>query len=459
MELKKIIYLCLGLFGISGLLHLLAMNGTPIHPLALLSSRWVAIAVLFYIGIKKNSFTLWIFISMLVGAEIGLYFGKDASGLKAITDIFIRMIKTIIAPLIISTLVVGIAGHSNIKQVGRMGWKSLVYFELVTTIALVVGLAAINFSQAGKGLQALPTEMLEKNQAEIEKKTTSGKAKTGVDHVVDSFPENIGKAVVENNILQIVVFAVIFGIALAMVHGSKKQMMLEWMESLAEIMFKFTDIVMLLSPFAVGASIAYAVGNLGLDIFRNLALLVLTLMVALVIFVLCVLLPIALLIKLPIKKFIEAVKEPVSIAFSTASSEAALPKALENMEKFGVPQKIVAFVLPTGYSFNLDGTTLYLSLASVFVAQAAGIDLSLGQQIAMMLTLMLTSKGVAGVRSAGLVILLSTATSFDLPLWPIATIYAIDFIMDMARTSVNMLGNCLATCVIARWEGELHVKE
>jgi len=442
MELKKIIYLCLGLFGISGLLHLLAMNGTPIHPLALLSSRWVAIAVLFYIGIKKNSFTLWIFISMLVGAEIGLYFGKDASGLKAITDIFIRMIKTIIAPLIISTLVVGIAGHSNIKQVGRMGWKSLVYFELVTTIALVVGLAAINFSQAGKGLQALPTEMLEKNQAEIEKKTTSGKAKTGVDHVVDSFPENIGKAVVENNILQIVVFAVIFGIALAMVHGSKKQ-----------------DIVMLLSPFAVGASIAYAVGNLGLDIFRNLALLVLTLMVALVIFVLCVLLPIALLIKLPIRKFIEAVKEPVSIAFSTASSEAALPKALENMEKFGVPQKIVAFVLPTGYSFNLDGTTLYLSLASVFVAQAAGIDLSLGQQIAMMLTLMLTSKGVAGVRSAGLVILLSTATSFDLPLWPIATIYAIDFIMDMARTSVNMLGNCLATCVIAAWEGELDVKE
>jgi proton glutamate symport protein len=268
------------------------------------------------------------------------------------------------------------------------------------------------------------------------------------------FPENIVKSVYHGDVLPIVVFSVIFGIALALVPASRKKPMLDFADSLAETMFKFTNIIMHFAPFGVGAAIAVTVGHLGIDILTSLLKLLFTLYGALIVFLFGVLMPVALLVKVPIRKFLKAISEPVSIAFATTSSESALPKAMENMEKLGVPRKIVSFVLPTGYTFNLDGSTLYLALASIFVAQAAGIDLSVGQQVLIVFTLMLTSKGVAGVPRATLVILLGTAASFGLPLWPIMAILGIDELMDMARTSINVIGNCLATVVIAKWENE-----
>ncbi|HCN83019.1 MAG TPA: dicarboxylate/amino acid:cation symporter, partial [Sphingobacteriaceae bacterium] len=242
----------------------------------------------------------------------------------------------------------------------------------------------------------------------------------------------------------------------AMVRDDKRAPMLKLAESLSEVMFKFTNIIMYFAPIGVGAAIAYAVGHMGLGILVNLLHLLITLYVALIVFLLGVLLPIALIVGVPVKKFLQAIAGPVSIAFATTSSEAALPRAMENMEKLGVPRKIVAFVMPTGYSFNLDGTTLYLSLAAVFVSQAAGMNLTIGQQFLIVFTLILTSKGVAGVPRASLVILLGTASSFGMPVWPIFIIVGIDELMDMARTSVNVIGNCLATVVIAKWEGEFN---
>jgi proton glutamate symport protein len=387
---------------------------------------------------------------MAIGIEIGLDFPAFAQNLQVLSKIFLRLVKTIIAPILFATLVVGIAGHSNLKQVGRMGWKSILYFEVVTTVALIIGLIAINLSKAGEGIH-LPEG--------FHQDLPAAQPQSWQDVILHIFPENIVKSMYNGDVLPIVVFSVIFGIALAMLREEKRKPMLNFCESLAETMFRFTNIIMYFAPFGVGAAIAVTVGHLGLDILKSLFLLLSTLYLALIAFVLLVLLPVAMLIKLPVKNFVKAVSEPVSIAFATTSSESALPKAMENMEKFGVPRKIVSFVLPTGYTFNLDGTTLYLSLASVFVAQAAGIPMSLGEQMLMGLTLMLTSKGVAGVPRASLVILLGTAASFGLPIWPIMAILGIDELMDMARTSVNVIGNTLASCVIARWEGEFDDKK
>nr|HMT28653.1 cation:dicarboxylase symporter family transporter [Bacteroidia bacterium] len=328
--------------------------------------------------------------------------------------------------------------------------KSLLYFEVVTTLALFIGLIAINISKAGVGIK-MPEGAHESIPQVAPQSIT--------DIILHIFPENIAKSVVDGQVLQIVVFSIIFGIALAMLSEKKRQPMLNFAEGLSDVMFKFTNIIMYFAPIGVGAAIAYTVGHMGLGILVNLFHLLATLYIALIVFMLVVLLPVALIIKLPIKKFISAISEPVSIAFATTSSEAALPRAMEAMEKLGVPRKIVAFVMPTGYSFNLDGTTLYLSLASVFVAQAAGIDMTWEQQLLMVFTLMLTSKGVAGVPRASLVILLGTASSFGLPVEPIFIILGIDELMDMARTSVNVIGNCLATVVIAKWEGEFKESE
>ncbi len=411
----------------------------------LISIRWLAIVGLLFYGVKRQSLTTWIMISMIIGAEIGNDFPEVAKNLQVLSKIFLKLIKTIIGPLLFSTLVVGIAAHSDIKKVGRMGIKALVYFEIVTTIALFIGLAAINVSQAGVGVHV---EAVHKEEiAKVAKQTPT-------DVILHVFPENIAKSVAEGQVLQIVVFSVLFAIAMIMLSEEKRRPMLMFAESLSEVMFKFTNIVMLFAPIGVGAAIAYTVGEKGLGVLKNLFMLLGTLYVALIAFIVLVLLPVALIIRLPIIKFAKAIAEPVSIAFATTSSEAALPRAMEVMEKFGVPKSIVAFVIPTGYSFNLDGTTLYLALASVFVAQAANIQLTWGQQILMMLTLMLTSKGVAGVPRASLVILLATVTNFGLPVEPIYIILGIDELMDMARTAVNVIGNCLATVVVARWEGE-----
>lgn len=447
MNKRKAGLLSLFLFTVVAIIHFLSMkNWVSIPDNILAISRWIFVASLVLFAVYKRSLTTWILTAMAMGVEIGLDFREFSQNLSFLSTIFLRLVKTIVAPLLFATLVVGIASHSNLKQVGRMGWKSLLYFEVVTTIALVLGLIFINITKAGTGIE-VPEGLLKELPEPV--------IKTWKDHIIDIFPENIIKSIYEGNVLPIVVFSVIFGIALALLNEHKKKPMLDFAESLAETMFRFTNIIMYFAPFGVGAAIAVTVGHLGIDILKNLGLLLLTLYLALITFVLLVLLPVALFIaKIPVKQFIKAIREPVSIAFATTSSDSALPKALENMEKFGVPRKIVSFVIPTGYTFNLDGTTLYLSLASVFVAQAAGMNLSFGEQLLIGLTLMLTSKGVAAVPRASLVILIATANTFNFPLWPIMAIYGIDELMDMARTSVNVIGNTLASCVIARWEGE-----
>jgi proton glutamate symport protein len=438
--------LALLLFTITSALHVIVWSKISDIPEIILSgSRWAFIGGLTIYAWFRKSLTAWILMTMVLGVLIGYEFPSFSQSLVFLRQIFLNLVKVIVAPLLFSTLVVGIAGHSNLKQVGRMGWKSLLYFEIVTTIALIIGLVAINISQAGVGII----------QPEVLEKLPETKALTWNEHIVDVFPSNFIKAILDGKVLQIVVFSVIFAIGLAMLKEDKKRPMIRACESLSETMFKFTNIIMYFAPIGIGAAMAVTVGHLGIGVLENLLKLVITLYVALIVFLLCVLLPIALWIaKVPLKKFIQAIREPVSIAFATTSSDSALPKALENMEKFGVPRKIVSFVIPTGYTFNLDGTTLYLSLASVFVAQAAGMDLSIGTQITMCLILMLTSKGVAAVPRASLVILIATADQFGLPLWPIAAIFGIDELMDMARTSVNVIGNTLASCVVARWEGE-----
>jgi proton glutamate symport protein len=443
---KRVIQIIFVLISISAVLHALHFyTAIELPDTVLIGSRWLALVFIIIFAFYKKSLTTWILVSMIIGIEIGLNFPVFAQNLSVLSQIFLRLIKTIIAPILFATLVVGIAGHSNLKQVGRMGWKSILYFEVVTTLALVIGILAINISRAGDGI-VLPEGF---NQELPEAKPQGWK-----EVVLHVFPENIVKSIYHGDVLPIVIFSVIFGISLALLSEEKKRPLLGFTESLAETMFKFTNIIMHFAPFGVGAAIAVTVGHLGLDILGSLLKLLLTLYAALLIFLFGVLLPVALLVKVPIKKFFRAISEPVSIAFATTSSESALPKAMENMEKLGVPRKIVSFVLPTGYTFNLDGSTLYLALASVFVAQAANINLSVGEQIVMVFTLMLTSKGVAGVPRATLVILLGTAASFNLPVWPIMAILGIDELMDMARTSVNVIGNCLATIIIAKWEGE-----
>ena len=450
MNKRKAGLLALGLFTVVAILHVIVWNNIAAVPEPVLAaSRWIFVGSLCVYAWFKKSLTAWIMAAMVLGVLIGFEFPAFSQNLKFLRQIFLNSVKAIVAPLLFSTLVVGIAGHSNLKQVGRLGWKSLLYFEVVTTVALIIGLVAINISQAGVGII----------QPEILEKLPETKALTWDEHIVDIFPSNFIKAIYDGKVLQIVVFSVLFAIGLAMLKEEKKRPMLKACESLSEAMFKFTNIIMYFAPIGIGAAMAVTVGHLGIGVLENLFKLVLTLYAALIVFLFAVLLPIAMFIKLPIKKFIQAIREPVSIAFATTSSDSALPKAMENMEKFGVPRRIVSFVIPTGYTFNLDGTTLYLSLASVFVAQAANMHMSIGTQITMCFVLMLTSKGVAAVPRASLVILIATAEQFNLPLWPIAAIFGIDELMDMARTSVNVIGNTLASCVVARWEGEFDYKK
>ncbi len=407
---------------------------------------------------KRISLTQWILISMVIGIAIGTFFPGVGAELKPISNIFLRMIKSLIVPLLFSTLVIGIAGHGDdMKKVGKLALRSIIYFEVVTTLALAVGLIAVNWIKPGVGI-TLEGASAEAGQQFAQRKVTLGGV---LEHTV---PQSFFEAAAANEVLQVVFFAILFAVALAQVKGEPKKIMLSVLESLSEVMFKFVGIVMAFAPFGIGAAIAVTISASGLGVLKNLGLLVLTLYGALAVFIVVVLIPIALSFKVPLRQFIAAVKEPALIAFSTASSEAALPQAMQAMEKFGVPRRIVAFVMPTGYSFNLDGSTLYLALASIFVAQAAGIDMPLSQQLIMMLTLMLTSKGVAAVPRASLVILSGALASFGLPLEGVAVILGVDALMDMARTSVNLVGNCLATAVMARWEGEfrredLHVMD
>jgi len=398
--------------------------------------------------LRRRTLTQWIVAAMFAGVAIGVMVPAFAVSLLPISTAFIRIIKSIIVPLIFGTLVVGIAGHGDdMKRVGRLALKSIVYFEIVTTLALFLGLLTVNVMKPGVGA-ALAAPAAGATPPASEPVTFA----SVLEHLV---PQSFFDAAARNEMLQIVLWSVLFAIGLTQVRGRPKETMLGFCEAVAEVMFKFTGIVMKFAPFAVAAALAVTVGKPGgLRNLQSLALVVVTLYIALVVFGLFVLYPVARIARVPIGAFIAAVKEPALIAFSTASSEAALPKAMERMEALGVPRRIVAFVMPTGYSFNLAGSTLYLSVASIFVAQASGISLSLGQQLLMMLTLMLTSKGVAGVPRASLVILMGTVASFNLPIEAAIALIGVDVLMDMARTTVNLIGNCLATVVMARWEGD-----
>jgi len=397
---------------------------------------------------RRISLSQWIILAMVVGTLFGWLLPEAALRVKVVSTVFLHLIKCIIVPLIFATLVVGIAGHTDdLKAVGRLALKAFIYFELVTTLALLIGLAAVNLVRPGAGVQLA-------SSAEQGKQFAA--ANVSFDSVLEHLaPQSLFDAAARNDVLQVVVFAILFGVALGQVEGKPKQAMLGFFEGLSEVMFKFTGLVMCFAPFGVGAALACTVGQNGLGVLVGLGKLVATLYGALVCFILFVLIPVMLLTRIPVLGFFRAVREPALLAFATASSEAALPDALRLMEKFGVPRRIVSFVLPAGYSFNLDGSTLYLSLTAIFVAQAAGIHLTLAQQLPILLTLMLTSKGVAGVPRAALVILSGTLVTFGLPLEGVAVILGVEAFLDMARTSVNLVGNCLASAVMARWEGEL----
>jgi proton glutamate symport protein len=390
--------------------------------------------------------TTQIFIGLFVGVAIGYFWPAFGVSIKPLADAFLRMIKMIIAPLLFSTLVVGIAGTGDLKAMGRIGLKAIIYFEAATTIALFWGLGLVNWFQPGAGL-AVPIGADTGELAAL-----AQRQQHAWDIFLHLFPTSVIDAMARGDILQLVVFSTFFGIALAAI-GEKGKPVVDVLEGTAQLMFKFTGYVMRFAPIGVMAAIAATVGGKGLGILYTLGKLVLLMYGGLFVFAVVVIGGVAWLIRVPFLKFAGAIREPFLIAFTTASSEAALPKALEVMERFGVPKNIVGFVLPTGYSFNLDGTTLYLSLASVFVAQLAGVEMSFGQQIVMMLTLMLTSKGVAGVPRAALVVLTATLGQFNLPLEGAAILLGIDQVMDMGRTAVNVMGNCISTAVVARWEG------
>ena len=399
--------------------------------------------------LRRISLTQWILISMVTGIAFGWLFPGPSQELKVLSNVFLKMIKCILVPLVFGTLVVGIAAHSDdLKAVGKLALKSILYFEAVTTLALIIGLLAVNLVMPGVGMKLPPPG------SGADKLTATKITFSGIfEHIV---PRSFFEAAASNDVLQVVFFAIVFAIALVQVPKEPRLVMVRFCESLTEVMFKFTGLVMKFAPIGIGAAMAYTVGHSGVGVLLGLAKLILTLYAALIVFCLLVLLPVALWARVPVLKFLSTIKEPALLAFSTTSSDAAMPDAMKRMTEFGVPRRIVSFVMPLGYSFNLDGSTLYLAVASVFVAQAAGIQLGIGQQLAMMLMLMLTSKGMAGIPRASQVILAGTLVSFNLPVEGVLLIIGVDELMDMARTTVNLVGNCLATAVVGRWEGVYH---
>lgn len=396
--------------------------------------------------------TKFIFIALILGILTGIFFPAFAVKLAPVSNMFLNMVKMIIAPLLFATLVIGIAGHGDIKSLGKIGLKTILYFELVTTFALIIGLCVGHLIQPGVGAHSTGVSTQAMN-------TVTAMSHNNLVHpslssmVVDIVPSSIVKSMAEGNLLQIVVFSLFFALAVCAV-GEKARPMLNLLNSLSEIMFKFTEYVMWFAPAGVFAAIACTIGSSGIGILKNYAKVIFSLYFALAVFVIFMIILVCSIVKLPLKGLLKALKDPALLAFSTASSEAALPKAMEQMEKFGVPKNIVGFVMPTGYTFNLDGSTLYLSLTFLFATQIIGINLTLEQQIVMMLALMFTSKGVAGVPRVSLVVLAGTLTSFGYPLIGVAILLGIDQILDMGRTTVNLIGNCIATIFISKWENE-----
>lgn len=407
--------------------------------------RWLVIAGLTVFAARRSSLSIWILLAMVAGTEFGCDAPQATSHLQILAAIFLRLIKVIIAPLLISTLMVGVAGHADLKKLGRLAWRTLLYFEVVSSIALLIGFAAMKLTHAGLSVPLA---------SKVSAPALSVSPPPITDLVLNMFPENIAKSVADEQLLQVVLFSTLLSIALALISERRRQPLLDVARSLSAAMIKMTSIVMYFAPFAVFGAMAYAVGHLGFSILFPLLHVIATMYCAVAIFVLVVLLPIALYARIPIRRFIRAVANPVALAFSTASSEAALPSALEKMELLGVEEQTASFVLAVGYSFNLDGSSLYEALAVMFIAQVARIHLSSGQEALIILALLISSKGTAGVARASLVIVLGVAASFRLPLEPIALLFAIDQVMDMLRTALNVLGNCLATVVMSRVENE-----
>jgi proton glutamate symport protein len=430
--------LMLWLMGIAAGLAAQTTAGVTLRSLSIL---------LFFIAIlRRPSLMAWTFLAMLAGVELGMDAPNIASRAHFLGDLFLRLIRMIVAPLVFATITTGIAGHSQLRNIGRVAVKALIFFEVVTTLGLILGTVAMNLSGAGWGI-TLPAAQVGLPAVQS--------MQTWQQIVVGLFPENIAQAVAQNQILQVAMFSVLFGAALAMLPDQKRVPLISVLQSLVDTIFQLTRFIMVLAPLAAGAALAYTVGGMGLVTLLPLAKLVLTCYAALAAFVLLVILPVLLIYRISVRRFVAAVGEPAAIAFATTSSEAALPLAMENMEKFGVPRWIVSFVIPTGYSFNMIGSSVYLSMAAVFTAQAAGIHLSLTQEIVMLATLVLASKGVAGVPRAVLVVLLATASAIHIPATPILLILGIDPLMDMGRSMMNVVGNCLASVVVARSEGAL----
>jgi proton glutamate symport protein len=422
----------------------------PAHLQLAAALRWAGLGLFLPVAFYRRSLLVWTFLAMLAGAELGVDAPQFAAQTHFLGDIFLRLIRMIVAPLIFGGIVTGIAGHSELKGVGRVALKSIIFFEAATTLGIILGAVAINLTQAGVGV-TLPTSI----QVAVPATHQSGWQEI----LLNIFPENIAQAVAQNQILQVAIFALLFGTALATLPAPKRAPLVAVLQSLTETMFRLTRIIMYMAPVAAGAALAYTVGSMGLATLLPLAKLAATCYVALVIFALVVLAPILFLARIPVRRFAAAIAEPTAIGFATASSEAALPLAMERMEEFGVPRWIVSFVIPTGYSFNLTGSSLYLSMAALFAAQAAGLHLSVGQQIYLLATLMLTSKGIAGVPRATLVTLLAVAPSFQIPATAVLMLLGVDTLMDMGRTAMNVIGNGMAAAVVARWEGELTVPQ
>ncbi len=400
----------------------------------------------------KNSknLTLYIFSALVLGILFGWLCPSYAVKMQPLGDMFLRMVKMIIAPLIFATLTVGIAGHGDVKNLGKIGLKTIIYFEIATTIALILGLVVANISKPGVGFNI---EVSSDTMAIVEKMQTIPKDHSFIDMLVNAVPTSIADSMARGDLLQIVVFAIFFALAICAV-GQKARPVLNFLQSLCDVMFKFTEYVMQFAPFGVFGAIAATVGQNGIGILLSYAKLVSITYLSLIIFVAVVLVVACKIVKIPFFGLLKTIKDPAMLAFTTASSEAALPKAMSQIEKFGVPKSIVSFVMPMGYTFNLDGSTLYLTLATLFCAQIAGIHLTLEQQLMIMFTLMLTSKGIAGVPRVSLVILTGTLTAFHIPLIGVAILLGIDQILDMGRTTINLIGNCVAAVVVARWEND-----
>ena len=398
---------------------------------------------------KGSRLTIAIFVALILGIFVGWAFPAFALKTHVLAEVFLRMVKMIIAPLLFSTLVVGIAGHADPKSLGRLGFKTVVYFEIVTTFALIIGLGFANLFKPGEGM----IDFASRNIAlgDIVNMASATPHQSFGQMFLSLFPTSIFQAMADGNLLQIVVFSLFFALAICAI-GKKAQPVVDVLNSVTKIMFKFTEYVMMFAPIGIFGAIAYTVGTNGIDILFNYGKIILALYVALAVFVLIVLLIACKLVHISFRALIKAIQEPALLTFTTASSEAALPKAMSIMENFGVPQSIVGFVMPTGYTFNLDGSTLYLAMAVLFSTQLVGINLTLEQQLVIMFALMLTSKGVAGVPRASLIVLAGTLTSFNIPILGVAILLGIDQILDMGRTAVNLIGNCVATVVIARWE-------